>query len=841
MLVRFDGLDRYETPQMTLCNPGSTFNNGILTKVVGILSNTSDEEIVFNFNSTSELNFRLNRVVEDDTDDAEHIYDMYKAVQNRRLLFLKDIGYFTITQVEDGYDDGKYYKDVKAESGESEIKQKMIPYIADGTYRFSSWNNTKGLFETIVETLPLWTIGHVDSSVASKYRTFEDVDTSLNCLGFMIDEMQDAYECIFLFDIINRTINVYSQEDYVDKTNIHITKDDLINSIEIKEDADDLYTAIRVLGNDDVMISAVNPIGSNVIYNFDQYLEWMSSGLSAKIRAWQDAVEYAEPTYYSNNQSYYTLLNQESNYNSEKDRLNIQISMYKRCRNNIVAESNTSLVESYNSVIRSNGGTEITIYPEISQTLADIDSLLASCEQSLETVNSSLATIQSEKETLLVGINDMINHCKLSSEIYVDGIGEEHQNFTDAELEELSLYIYEGSYTDDYVVFTDQMTYAQKFAQMKVLYDRSKAQLEKISQPTKEFDVDVENFIFVKDFQDWSNQLETGCLINVELDKDDVAMLFLTSITVNYEDHKLSMKFGNRFNKFDTKSLFEDTLGSISKSANTLSYVKDLVYPIKAGELNVMQEAIQTSRDLTMANAMATDNEEVIFDASGITSRRIDETGEYEPQQLKINGKDIIFTDDGWESSKLAIGEISLGNDEAAYGINAEYIIGDIILGNQLHIVDNNGNDMFTIMDNRISAQVEELDGELGQRITTLEETAAGISMNVADIVENGVNSVTTTTGYTFGADGLHIDGRGSSSGQTNLINTLTNDGMYVQYDDPNDGTNDLTDVLVANYNGVTALNLTSEQYLTIGKNSRFEDYTDGSNMTRTACFYVGL
>lgn len=42
-------------------------------------------------------------------------------------------------------------------------------------------------------------------------------------------------------------------------------------------------------------------------------------------------------------------------------------------------------------------------------------------------------------------------------------------------------------------------------------------------------------------------------------------------------------------------------------------------------------------------------------------------------------------------------------------------------------------------------------------------------------------------------------------------------------------------DVLTANTDGVNALNLTARQYLTIGKNSRFEDYQGG-----TGCFYIG-
>lgn len=47
-------------------------------------------------------------------------------------------------------------------------------------------------------------------------------------------------------------------------------------------------------------------------------------------------------------------------------------------------------------------------------------------------------------------------------------------------------------------------------------------------------------------------------------------------------------------------------------------------------------------------------------------------------------------------------------------------------------------------------------------------------------------------------------------------------------------------EILTANNEGVNAINLTARQYLIIGKNSRIEDYTNGTDGNRTACFYIG-
>ena len=839
MIVRYSTLRNLEIPKFTLCSPGSVYNNGLLSKVVGILVDHEAEEIVFNFNSTSELNLRVNRVTREDAEDNAHTYRLYKSIQNRRLIFVEDIGYFMITSIDDGYDGTLHYKDIKAQSVDIEISQKMIPYIANGTYRFKSdeTGTNKGILETIVETLPLWTIGYVDDAVASKWRTFEDVDTSLNCLAFLLENVQDAYECIVIFDCINRTINVYAQDNYVQQTNIHITKEDLINSLDITENADDLYTAISVLGDENVTISAINPLGTNVIYNFDYYLSWMSDGLGAKVKAWQDAIAEQMEEYYKLNLQYYEQLALAANLQLEFEKLAAQLKMYNRCRDNIVAESDTTLVGNYNTVIIENGGTAITVYEEIADTLACIDNLIDECESQQDNVTAELDKVN----VYLVMYKTDITKIQQALSIT--------DYFTEEEYTELCHYIFEGSYTDEYVTITDIMTYEEKFAQMKILYDRAKGRLERVSQPTQEFSVDVENFIFIKEFAQWSEQLETGCLINVELDTNDIALLFLSNITINYDDRSLSMTFGNRFNKFDPKSLFDNMLGDISKSANTLNFIKEILYPIKNGEFNSMKEALQTSRNLTMSAVLSSTNEEVLIDGSGYTSRKLLDDGTYDPRQVKITGRTLVFTDDAWDTCKAAIGELILGDGSVAYGVNAETIIGDLIVGHNLVIKNSDGEDLFTVLDDRVTSTVKgAIDGDenglmpdgsksISTMISEVNQTAQNFSIVISKIAtenEDGtysVHSVTTQTGYTFNQDGLTIYKSGED-----IKNLLDNKGMSVSRIVGSEE----EAILTADTNGVDAINLTARQYLIVGSNSRFENYDNGTDSRRTACFYIG-
>lgn len=555
----------------------------------------------------------------------------------------------------------------------------MIPFIDDGTYRFSTSGSNKGLLESLVETLPFWQIGHVDATVASRFRTFEDVDVTLNCLGFMLDKMQDAYECIFLFDIKNRLINVYDQSSYIVETSIYLSKDDLINSIDITENADNLYTALTAIGASDEVISDINPIGTNTIYNFSYYLDWMTPSLGDKVSAWQSLVNSYTDSYYNLNLEYYSLLTQRNNLQAEVDRLDTLITIHTRCKESLVASSgDKDLAKKYSDAIVDAGGDPLVLTKDIKAIINDVKAYIKTYKTEKATATASLNSVNSSISVQESRINAIHNAVDFS------------KYFTSQELQELENYIFEGSYKDEYIVITKEMSSNEMFEQKKLMYDRAKEQLRKASEPTQEFKIDVESFIFEKKFKDFSYQLETGCLINVEIKEGDVAQLFLSSMTVNYDDKKLSLTFGNRYNKFDAKSLFDKVLGNITKTANTLTTIKDIVHASNRDNTDYVAAAFKTSRNITMEAALAATDQTVVIDGSGYTGRKLLSNGDFDPKQVKLTSNSMVFTDDAWETCKTAVGEIVLG-DTSVYGINAEVLIGDMVITKDLRVVNDSG------------------------------------------------------------------------------------------------------------------------------------------------------
>lgn len=100
------------------------------------------------------------------------------------------------------------------------------------------------------------------------------------------------------------------------------------------------------------------------------------------------------------------------------------------------------------------------------------------------------------------------------------------------------------------------------------------------------------------------------------------------------------------------------------------------------------------------------------------------------------------------------------------------------------------------------------------------------VSFIIEERMGEGVDSVTTSTGYRFDSDGLSI-----SRSDSAMENKIDNTGMYV--------TRRGEEILTASKDGVNATNLHAKTYLIIGEGdgrSRFEDYESD----RTGCFWIG-
>ena len=302
MQFTFDGFNRYEIPELTLCNPNFTELN--------IVQPLHLPKMNIRFNAISEMVFEISELDENGVE-----VEYYSSLAKNRIIHMDGFGYWVIGDV------------VRELQGTTEIKtvtcfsyQYMLSMrnadLKAGTYRFydpANPDSDSTLMGVIIKRLPSWKIGKISTSLCNKYRTFEMVDDSI--FNFLTNDAAEAYEAVFDFDTENLEINAYDTQDAVKHTDIVFTWDNLMKSVQIAETDDPVITALSVYGSGDFSISEVNPLGTPTIYRFDYFAEQMTPALWEKVSAWQQEIINAIES--EDEGSYKTILTDKKAANAE--------------------------------------------------------------------------------------------------------------------------------------------------------------------------------------------------------------------------------------------------------------------------------------------------------------------------------------------------------------------------------------------------------------------------------------------------------------------------------------------------------------------------------------------
>lgn len=685
MIAKFDYYNRFEQPIISLRNPNDEF--------IGFIQNVKNLNINPEFNTVSEMTCDIYKYGNDNT-----LLNIYDDIKVKRQLFVENIGYFIITQITENDSKEGIYKSLTLYSCEHELSYKKLTYF-NGTYKF--WNTENladSLLGKILNSLPRWSVGHIDNSVSELYRTFEEPDTTI--YSFLMDDVENSYECIFEFDVLHRVINVYDKNNYIHKTTILLSRKDVIDNFKVDTKSEDIYTALTLYGDDEISYRGINPLGTSTVYNFSYYKSWMSQDLQSALTLWEQKVAESETNT--------TLLRTNlSNKSTELQKISGEIDSIKE---QIVLLEKQLGVNSLDKTMISNLNKQINAKK----------TELAKQQSSYDTIATQINKINDD-------INIIHTSCSFKN------------NFTEGQLQELDAYIFEGSEVEDTLAFTDDMSFNEQEDILKQLYNKAKNILADISMPTEELSLDTNNFIFQRDFLPYTEQLRTGVIIDIEIADNIIASYVLLKLEVNYQDKSISLTFGNKYRSSNAKSLWSSWEASVSKSSNTLTYERSKYgKAVDSGSLDKMNAFMNSSLDLTLNQVKASDGNSFELTDSGFKGRRINpETGQIDPDQIWVTSNNIVFTDNDWETIKTAIGRIILPDGTIGYGINAEFLLGKMIIAEGLEISNKSGT--FSINENGINIQ------QYDEKIKDLEDSQ---SMTLVTLTSSGQFFNYTENGY---------------------------------------------------------------------------------------------
>ena len=737
MILQFDHFDRASPPLMYLHNPGGR-------RVAPIPEGSyTGLKIKIVFNGVSELSLDVYKYLPG-IDHEKIELDAYQYIQGRRQIYVNDLGYFIIQSVEESDDGENPYKTIDAVSCEIEIDNKGI-VLQEGVYQFYSNTNPENtIMGMAIEKLPNWSIGKVPDTLLTRYRHFDDLTTQL--YNFLTNEVQELYSCIFDFDIRNRTINVIDADEGIKSTDIYLSHENLVNEVKIQTNIDDCATALEVLGGEELDISAVNPIGGNVIYDFSyvKSTEWMDQGLIDKINAWENKIA-------SKQEQFKNLFAAYRQKNTEL----LSLKSYL-----VEKESDLKSAEMIYTTLKSDSADS----SRINEKWQEVKML----QDAVNTIKDTISAKQGSVDSCISQLKD------ITSALSFDN------NFTQDELARLSPFICQKQYTDENIIVTESMSDNEKLNCIEELYEKGKKKLRELVEPPETFDIDCDNFLFIKEFDRFRDQLETGKLIHARMENGYIVHLALMAYEVSFDDTKLTLTIGNKYKQNDPYSRYADIYKNVSKSANTVASKRKLWdQPFQNNKFQQYDAALNQSIDLSSKAIINSGNQSITQDHRGIILRSPKDPEHpklgYKDGQVWMTNNGILLTQEPFEnisdhqiSSSVAIGNIVLpagspyidenGDkqiyDEATtvYGVNAELLYGKLTLSQNLivtglisgNVIETNTLNASSIVAGSITSR------EIDAGAITADKIAAnaitGDKINARNLIvtnDSGVNTLT--------------------------------------------------------------------------------------------------
>ena len=745
----FDYNNRYEFPEMTLCNPNK--------KDLYFIKNIQDLKITMRFLNCSELSFKAYSEINGKPTPY------FSKLEKNRLIHVGGFGYFVIQDYKQDYENKIYSKEVTAYSAEFLLNNKGINLtfvttpddstkVYSKSYKF--WDELDRFTTEPVSLLgnlfliaPQWKIGYVSSSLWGQYRSFSESNEGL--YGFLNNTVSESYSALFVFDFEEYKVNVYDTNEIIKKTDVMLTFDNLLQRAEIQELNNDIYTVLNVKGAENLSIARINPLGTKQIFKLDYYAgsldenseyyyknykDWIDSEeLRLKVLTWQKEVK--EQMYDTENtNSYGYLLEQQNKVNRKRlvqeskyvdtktlnESEQTLMSTYLDDQTTTTESGNTTMYNyhkkkqyayEYNMNVLKSGGT---LYDTSNEELFDSPNELG--EPTGQVVYTEVPIpIDNDRLYSVDSLVEKISEIETLRENIVKTYGYEYY-FTSEERTELEPFIREGEYQDSTFIITDTMnvadysngdTYVETTNGIKQikdltdddviidanyvakqLLDAGYKKMETVCVPSFSFSLESINFFFIEEFKKFAGQMDFGAMISVELQDGEWVYPYLQEIVLDYENpDSFSLTFGNRFRLSNAEWTWEELHNSTNNAVNSVnSLLPSVSQPVTNGTIDRVTSYINNTLIAANQEIQATSDNEFSFGGYGIRGRK--KTTEV-PNYNGYSGEQIWISNNRicFTDNGWNTSKMIFGKvTDGAYGVVADVIVGHLIAGNNLVI-----------------------------------------------------------------------------------------------------------------------------------------------------------
>lgn len=247
----------------------------------------------------------------------------------------------------------------------------------------------------------------------------------------------------------------------------------------------------------------------------------------------------------------------------------------------------------------------------------------------------------------------------------------------------------------------------QLFERAEEFLDAARKDLIKSSTQQHRITTTLKNLLVIKSFEPLVRYFSVGNWLRLSVD-EKIYKLRLISYEINYDSlNTISVEFSDVIEANGILSDIQSILNQSKSMGNSYDSVKNQASAgDKADKLvnGWVNKGLSATLTKIMNNA---DNQEVVFDKHGLLFREWEpETETYSPIQSKQINSTLAYTTDNWETTKAAIGKYIYLDPrdwkyKTGYGVIADTLIGNLILGEEVGIYNSSGS--LTFDDNGLS------------------------------------------------------------------------------------------------------------------------------------------
>lgn len=249
-------------------------------------------------------------------------------------------------------------------------------------------------------------------------------------------------------------------------------------------------------------------------------------------------------------------------------------------------------------------------------------------------------------------------------------------------------YIREDEYNNPNYV-SDGLSDSETLLKAKELLDVAQKELSTACCIQYKISGDLNNIFAIKELETLHDDFALFNYVRVKVD-NKIHKLRLIEIGFNDQSpESLNVTFSEQISSVDgnidgTRNILASSAAMATTYSSTVKQAQQGVVANKTFD-NIRQEGLDSSKYLINNSP----EQVMTFGYNGLLGRSMLDEGVYLDDQMILTANGLYFSQDAFQNVCTAIGKFKF-NGECVYGINAEYIVGNLIIGENVSAVGEN-------------------------------------------------------------------------------------------------------------------------------------------------------